>query len=93
MEKQQFVSKVIKISVIIIFVIFFIILFGQYITIAQLNAKKSKLDDELSAQTEQYQVLEEEYSNISNNYEDYVKKTARDNHDYVEEDEILINKE
>ena len=92
MEKQQLVSKIIKISISILFVVFFVILLGQYITMAQLNAKQSKLDGELNSKTEQYQTLNNEYEQISQNYEDYVTDYARDNFDYVAEDEILINK-
>ena len=92
MEKEQFVSKVIKISISILFVVFFAILLGQYITMAQLSAKQSKLNDELNSKAEQYQILNDEYENISNNYDEYVTDYSRDNFNYVEDDEILINK-
>ena len=92
MDKQQFVSKVIKISISILLAVFFVILLCQYITMAQLDAKQSKLNGELNSKTEQYQTLNDEYERISENYEDYVTNYARDNFDYVAEDEILINK-
>ena len=59
---------------------------------AQLNAKQSKLDNELNSKTAEYQTLSNEYESISNNYEDYVTDYARNNFDYAQEDEILINK-
>ena len=92
MEKQQLVSKVIKISISVLFVVFFAILFGQYITMAQLNSKQSRLADEFAEKQNQYQTLNDEYQSIANNYEDYVTDYSRDNFDYVEDGEILINK-
>lgn len=92
MEKQQLISKIIKISIGIIFAVFFVILLSQYITMAQLDAKQKNLDNELKTQTEQYDALNEQYRHIADNYEEYVTDYVRDNFDYSNEEDILINK-
>ena len=93
MEKQKLISNIIKVSIAILFAIIFIVLFSQYITMAQLKNKNSKLDAELANTKQQYDDLSQQYDDISNNYEDYVTDYVRDNYDYVEDGEILINKD
>lgn len=92
MERQQLISKIIKISIGIIFAVFFVILLSQYITMAQLSAKQQNLTNELQTQTTEYEKLNEEYESIAENYEDYVTDYTRDNYDYSSEGDILINK-
>jgi len=82
MDKTKTISTIIKTSIGIIFAIFFVVLISQYISMAQLNAKKDRLDLELSAITQQYENLSNEYDNISENFEDYVEDYVRDNYDY-----------
>ena len=60
---------------------------------AQLNKKRYELNSELNATKKQYEDLSNTNDDISNNYEDYVTEYARDNFDYVEDGEILINKD
>lgn len=91
-SKQDTISKIIKISIGIVFAIFFIILLSQYITIANLNAKASSLHRQ---QAEVAQTLEQknnQYNDINDNYDKYVEDYARDNYDYVDDGEILFNK-
>ena len=93
MEKQKLISTLIKVSIAVIFAILFIVLLSQYITMAQLNKKRYELNSELNATKKQYEDLSNTNDDISNNYEDYVTEYARDNFDYVEDGEILINKD
>ena len=92
MEKQQLVSKIIKISIGIVFAIFFVVLLAQYITMAQISAKQKRLDAQVETQQEEYDKISKEYDDISENYEDYITDYVRDNFDYVADGEILINK-
>lgn len=93
MEKQKFISNLIKVSIVVLFAVVLILLLSQYITIAQLKNKRAKLDTELAETKQQYDDLSQENDDISNNYEDYVTDYARDNFDYVADGEILINKD
>ena len=93
MEKQKYISNLIKVSIVVLFAVLIILLFGQYITMAQLKSKNAKLDSELATTKQQYDELSKEYDDISSNYEDYVTDYARDNFDYVADGEILINKD
>lgn len=91
-SKQDTISKIIKISIGIVFALFFIILLSQYITIANLNEKASSLHRQ---QAEVAQTLEQknnQYNDINDNYDKYVEDYARDNYDYVDDGEILFNK-
>lgn len=85
-------QNIIKIAIGIVFAVFFVILFAQYITMAQLSAKQSKLDAELEDTTSQYEKLNAECTEIEENYDDYVEGYVRDNYDFVEEGDVLINK-
>lgn len=93
MEKHKLISNIIKVSVVVLFAIFFIILLSQYITMAQLKNKETKLNAELEGTKQQYDELSKKNDNISSNYEEYVVDYVRDNYDYVKDGEILINKD
>lgn len=90
MDNTKTISNIIKLTIGIIFAIFFVVLFSQYISMAQLNAKKDKLDAELATTTKQHETLSNEYDNISQNYEDYVEEYVRDNYDYGYEGETIF---
>lgn len=92
MEKQKYISNLIKVSIVVLFAVILILLFSQYITMAQLKNKGAKLDSELATTKQEYDELSQKHDDISNNYEDYVTDYARDNYDYVADGEILINK-
>lgn len=93
MEKQKYISNLIRVSIVVLMAIVLLVLLSQYITMAQLQNKSAKLDAELAATKQQYDDRKNEYDDISNNYEDYVTDYTRDNYDYVEDGEILINKD
>ena len=93
MEKQKYISNLIKVSIVVLFAVLIILLLGQYITMAQLKNKSARLDAELASTKQQYDDLSQQHDDISNNYEDYVTGYARDNFDYVDDGEILINKD
>ena len=94
MEKQQLISKIIKISIGILFAVFFVVLLAQYITMAQISNKQSKLDAQIEAQQEELDKKTAEYDELSDadKYNEYVTDYVRDNFDRVAEDEVLINK-
>lgn len=92
MERQQLISKIIKISIGIVFAIFFVVLLAQYITMAQLSNKQKQLDAQIEAEQTELDKKTKEYDEIAENYEDYITDYVRDNYDYVADDEILINK-
>ena len=93
MKKQINKQTIINFTIILAFAVIFIVLLAQYISIAQLNSRKAKLDAELKSTTGQYKKLNDEYQNISDNYDDYVESYVRDNYDYVEDGDVLINKD
>ena len=90
--KNNNIAIIIKTATIVLFAMFFVILLSQYITMAQLEAKKSKLEKDFETLTTEYTEIQSEYENIRDNYEEYVESTSRNNYDYGYEDDVLINK-
>ena len=91
-RKYRFYTNLIKVAVGIILAAFLAILLSQYITMAQLDKKQSSLDAELLASTKQQEDLNNQYNDINDNYDDFVENYVRDNYDYTNGDDILINK-
>ena len=92
MKKQIDKQTIIKMIIYVAFAILILVLLAQYISMAQLNSKKAKLDAELNSTTSQYEKLNDEYNDINENYDDYVEDYVRDNYDYVEDGDVLFNK-
>ena len=92
MKKQIDKQTIIKMIIYVAFAILILVLLAQYISMAQLNNKKAKLDAELNSTTSQYEKLNDEYNDINENYDDYVEDYVRDNYDYVEDGDVLFNK-
>ncbi len=91
-DKAKFYSILLKSTIGVVIAIMMIVLLSQYITIAKLNKNKNNLNGELQTLTSQKEQLDNEYDKINSNYDEYVSDYVRDKFDYVDKDEILINK-
>ena len=90
--RENTISFIIKAVIGVVFVVLFVLLLSQYITMAGLEDKKNKLDTELENVTSQYNELQNEYESIRENYDEYVEDYTRDNYNYGYDDDIIINK-
>lgn len=91
-NKVKLYSLLIKIGIGIVAGIFVIILAYQYITIGKLNSEYNSLKTQETALQTQYDDYESQKSEIESDYDSFVKDYARDEHNYTQEGEILINK-
>lgn len=91
-SKIKTYSLLIKIGIGIVAGIFAIVLLCQYITLAKLNNQNNSLSQEYETLVAQKSDLENQKQGIESDYENFVTDYARDQHNYTQEDEILINK-
>ena len=91
-NKAKTYSIIVKTAICVIIGLLAVILVWQYANINALNNQNQQLQAEYSALAQEHEDILAKKQAVENNYEDYVADYVRDNFDYTQQDEILINK-
>lgn len=91
-NKAKTYTIIVKAAICIVIGILAVILIWQYANINSLSRQNEQLQAEYTALSQEHQSIESKKQAVENNYDEYVADYVRDNFDYTQQDEILINK-